>query len=254
MSTNGNGQFRDDEVVVRRSKLNGEWVENRYVKVGGKLRVLHQENEQVSIMTEILRLEPDYVVCRATVTTAKGTFTGIGVATLNMDARIGDAIVSLSETRAVARACRHAGYAMDSCGAEELAFTEMEHLKEPAAQGEGSVGSNAQPCVIGSAAADAGREQNGTEGARKSIMPSGTIGRPAERNDAAAQGSAPKNCGNGQATTAQVRALYALTKRARYHEDDIASLLAPFQVSRFEDLPREAASQLIGYIQQEIAA
>jgi hypothetical protein len=75
MSANGNGQFREDEVVVRRSKINGEWVENRYVKVGGKLRVLHQENEQVSIMTEILRLEPDYVVCRATVQTAKGTFT-----------------------------------------------------------------------------------------------------------------------------------------------------------------------------------
>ena len=60
--------------------------------------------------------------------------------------------------------------------------------------------------------------------------------------------------GKGKATTAQVRALFALTKRAKYHEDDITSLLAPFQVSRFEDLPREAASQLIGYIQQEIAA
>ena len=78
MSTNGNGQFREDEVVVRRSKINGEWMENRYVKIGGKLRVLHQENDQVSIMTEVLRLEPDYVVCRATVRTAKGNFTGIG--------------------------------------------------------------------------------------------------------------------------------------------------------------------------------
>ena len=43
--------------------------------------------------------------------------------------------------------------------------------------------------------------------------------------------------GKGTATTAQVRALFALTKRAKYHEDDINSLLAPFQVSRFEDLP-----------------
>jgi hypothetical protein len=227
--------------------MNGEWVENRYVKVGGKLRVLHQENEQVSIMTEILRLEPDYVVCRATVQTAKGTFSGIGVATLKMDSRIGDAIVSLSETRAVARACRHAGYAMDSCGAEELAL-------EPAAQSEERLRSNAQPCVIGSAAADAVGEQDATAGTRKSKAPSGTIDRPAEGNGAAAHGSMPRSCGNGKATTAQVRALYALTKRAHYHEDDIASLLAPFNVNRFEDLPREAASQLIGYIQQEIAA
>ena len=74
------------------------------------------------------------------------------------------------------------------------------------------------------------------------------------RMEAAEHSPTPQRCGNGKATTAQVRALFALTKRAKYHEDDITSLLAPFQVSRFEDLPREAASQLIGYIQQEIAA
>jgi len=77
-----------------------------------------------------MRLEPDYVVCPATVTTAKGTFTGVGVATLKVDSRIGDARASLSETRAVAGACGHAGYVMDSCGAEELCFTEMEPDRE----------------------------------------------------------------------------------------------------------------------------
>ena len=133
MNSNMNGQFREDEVVVLRSNINGEWVENRHVKVGGKLRVLHQENEQASISTEIIKLEPDCAVIKATVQTAKGTFTGIGVATLNMDPRIGDAIVSLSETRAVARACRHAGYAMDACGAEEIAFRIAELEREQSA-------------------------------------------------------------------------------------------------------------------------
>ncbi len=52
---NVNGQFREDEVVVRKSKINDEWTENRYVKVGGKLRLLHQDNDQVSIVTEIVR-------------------------------------------------------------------------------------------------------------------------------------------------------------------------------------------------------
>ena len=136
MNSNMNGQFREDEVVVLRSNINGEWVENRHVKVGGKLRVLHQENEQASISTEVIKLEPDCAVIKATVQTAKGTFTGIGVATLNMDPRIGDAIVSLSETRAVARACRHAGYAMDACGAEEIAFGFAEHSR---ARGIGSI-------------------------------------------------------------------------------------------------------------------
>lgn len=228
MGTNGTGQFREDEVVVRRSKVNGEWVENRYVKVGGKLRVLHQENEQVSIMTEILRLEPDYVVCRATVTTSKGTFTGIGVATLKMDSRIGDAIVSLSETRAVARACRHAGYAMDSCGAEELAFAEMEPQ---------SANKQTEPVFS---------EANGESKVRSKPSSDG--------NDPGGNGSKPQSCGNGRATQAQVRALFALTKRANYHEEDVTNLLAPFHVSRFEDLPREAASKLISSLQTEAAA
>ena len=55
---------------------------------------------------------------------------------------------------------------------------------------------------------------------------------------------------NGLATQAQVRALHALSRKAQYHEDDITNLIAPFEVSRFEDLPKEAASQLIGYMQQ----
>jgi hypothetical protein len=227
MSAYGNGQFREDEVVVRRSKINGEWVETRYVKIGGKLRVLHQENEQVSIMTEILSLESDYVVCRATVTTAKGIFTGIGVATLNMDARIGDAIVSLSETRAVARACRHAGYAMDSCGAEELAFAEM----EPAGPQE----KLAQRCANN-------RTDDSTD-------------QPAGGN-----GSKGQHCpiekphSHGAVTSAQVRALFALTKRARYSDEDIDSLLGPLNASTFQELTREDASRLIQSLQTEVAA
>jgi hypothetical protein len=236
MSANGNGQFREDEVVVRRSKINGEWVENRYVKIGGKLRVLHQENEQVSIMTEILRLEPDYAVCRATVTTAKGAFTGIGVATLNMDARIGDAIASLSETRAVARACRHAGYAMDSCGAEELAFAE-EPYREPTATGQ----KLAQSCP-----------NNGAESKASSdaIDPAATGGNGLKGLHCPVE----KTRSNGAVTSAQVRALFALTKRARYSDEDIASLLAPLNASTFQDLTRESASQLITYLQTEVAA
>jgi hypothetical protein len=217
MSANGNGQFREDEVVVRKSKINGEWVENRYVKVGGKLRVLHQENEHVSIMTEILMLEPDYAVSKATVTTTKGTFTGIGVATLKMDSRIGDAIVSLSETRAVARACRHAGYAMDSCGAEELAFAEMEPQREQT--------TSKQPA---------------------SVFPEG--------NGESKPEAKPLGNGNGRATQAQCRALYVLTKRAQYTDQDVESLLRPLNAATFNDLSRESASQLISYLQTEAAA
>jgi hypothetical protein len=68
------------------------------------------------------------------------------------------------------------------------------------------------------------------------------------------EGSKPKSGGNGTATQAQCRALYALTKRANYHEADIGEMLARFDVSRFEDLTRESASQLIGNLQTQVAA
>ena len=66
--------------------------------------------------------------------------------------------------------------------------------------------------------------------------------------------SKPQRCGNGIATQAQCRALYALTKKAQYTEQDIESLLTPLQVTRFQDLTRESASQLITYLQTEVAA
>ena len=46
-------------------------------------------------------------------------------------------------------------------------------------------------------------------------------------------GSKPQPCGIGQATQAQCRALYALTKRAQYTEQDIQSLLSPSQRFHF---------------------
>jgi hypothetical protein len=244
MGTNANGQFREDEVVVRRSKINGEWTENRYVKIGGKLRVLHQDNDQVSISTEVLRLEPDYVVCRATVQTAKGTFSGIGVATLKMDSRIGDAIVSLSETRAVARACRHAGYAMDSCGAEELAFAEMEPDREQTR--------NKQP-------EERSRNNNGngkpeSKASHDAIDPTPASEARATESAPVKGESKPQSCGIGLATQAQCRALYALTKRANYTSEDVESLLKPLDASTFQALTREDASRLITYLQTEVAA
>jgi hypothetical protein len=58
----------------------------------------------------------------------------------------------------------------------------------------------------------------------------------------------------GRATQAQCRALYALTKRANYAEQDIESLLRPMNAATFQELTRESASQLITYLQTEVAA
>ena len=60
--------------------------------------------------------------------------------------------------------------------------------------------------------------------------------------------------GTDRATQAQCRALFALTRKARYTEEDIASLLGPLNATAFEQLTRESASQLISYLQTEVAA
>ncbi len=68
------------------------------------------------------------------------------------------------------------------------------------------------------------------------------------------EGQMPQHCGNSRATQAQCQALWALTKKARYSDEDIASLLRPLNASTFQELTRESASQLITYLQTEIAA
>lgn len=66
--------------------------------------------------------------------------------------------------------------------------------------------------------------------------------------------SKPQTRGSGTATQAQCRALYALTKKARYSDQDVESMLRPLNASTFQDLSRESASQLISYLQTEVAA
>ena len=221
MSANGNGQFREEELVSRKIKVGQEWQTRVFPVVGGRLRLAHEGNEKLSLQTELVSWDGNYAVVRCVATTEKGLFVGYGTANNQRDSRLAESLLELSETRSIARALRFAGYGLEYCGAEEVSHTMDTELEKSMPE---SNGSKPQRCGI--------EKSEGATG----------------------QGSTPQHCGNGKATTAQVRALFALTKRAKYHEDDITSLLAPFQVSRFEDLPREAASQLIGYIQQEIAA
>ena len=215
MSANG---FREDELVSRKVKVGSEWQTRVFPIIGGRLRILHESNDRLSIQTEIVRLESDFVVVKAAIESQRGRFNGTGTASAQRDARLADSLVELAETRAIARALRFGGIGVEYTGAEEVSHV-----------------APAEPETKQSPSKEPERVFPEANGAGK------------------AEAKTASNC-KGKATTAQVRALFALTKRAKYHEDDITSLLAPFQVSRFEDLPREAASQLIGYIQQEIAA
>ena len=100
-----NNQFRDDEIVIMShwDKKEGKYVKSIFPKVGGRLRLAHEDNEQMSITTEIIRYDENIAVIRAVTTTSKGTFPGIGMASAERDHTIAPAILELAETRAIAR-------------------------------------------------------------------------------------------------------------------------------------------------------
>ena len=127
MSTaKNNNQFREDEIVIMShvDKRTGEVVTRPYPKVGGRLRLAHEENGSLSISTEIIRYEENVAVVKALATTKKGTFNGLGMASLERDQRIAPAILELAETRAIARSLRFAGYGVEYCSAEEVSHLE----------------------------------------------------------------------------------------------------------------------------------
>ena len=127
MSTEkNNNQFREDEIVIMShvDKRTGEVVTRPYPKVGGRLRLAHEENGSLSISTEIIRYEDDVAVVRALATTKKGYFNGLGMASLERDQQIAPAILELAETRAIARSLRFAGYGVEYCSAEEVSHLE----------------------------------------------------------------------------------------------------------------------------------
>ena len=134
MSTekNNNNQFREDEIVIMShvDKKTGEVVTRPYPKVGGRLRLAHEENGNLSISTEIIRYEENVAVVRALATTKKGYFNGLGMASLERDQQIAPAILELAETRAIARSLRFAGYGVEYCSAEEVSHLENGGLIE----------------------------------------------------------------------------------------------------------------------------
>jgi len=104
--------FRDEELV----KVQGK----QYPVVGGRLRLAHEQNKKLSITTDIISLLDDRVIIRATVETEKGSFSGLGNASLKRDKLLSNALVELAETRSIARALRFAGYGVEYTGFEEM--------------------------------------------------------------------------------------------------------------------------------------
>lgn len=115
-------QFKDDEItyIKRWDKERGEYVTSPFPKIGGRLRLAHEDNEALSIETEIIKYDERLAVILSTCTTKRGKFKGIGMASVERDEKIAHAILELAETRAIARSLRFAGYGTEFCSAEEM--------------------------------------------------------------------------------------------------------------------------------------
>lgn len=107
-----NNSFKKEELV----KVQGK----EYPVVGGRLRLAHEGNKQLSIETSIVQYSSEVAVIQAKVTTEQGSFSGLGNASATRDARLKLAILELAETRAIARALRFAGYGVEYTGYEEM--------------------------------------------------------------------------------------------------------------------------------------
>lgn len=247
----GNG-FREDELVSRRMKVGNEWQTRIFPVVGGRLRIIHETSSRLSIATEILKLEPDFAVVRATMESEKGKFCGTGTASTQRDARLADSLVELAETRSIARALRFGGIGVEFTSAEEVSHvaTVEAAIDQTTSKGRVAPFSEGNGNGNGETKTQGGAHYGDRSRASSDALDPSTAGNGRSK---------PQSCGiekpraNGAATTAQVRALYALTKRANYTAQDVESLLRPLDVSAFQELSREDASRLITYLQTEAA-
>lgn len=215
MGTNG---FREDELVSRKVKVGNEWQTRVFPIIGGRLRILHESNDKLCIQTEIVKLDSDFVVVKAAVEGEKGKFNGTGTASGQRDARLADSLVELAETRAIARALRFGGIGVEYTGAEEVSHV-------TAGEPESQQTPNKEPERV-------------FRGDKVESKPE----------------AKPVGNGSGTVTQAQCRALWALTKKARYTDEDVESMLRPLNAATFQDLAREDASRLIQSLQTEVAA
>ncbi len=129
---NGN-QFRPEEIICLRhyDKKTGIWSESEFPKVGGRLRLAHEVNGTLDINTDIVQYDGKLAVVRAVISSDKGSFSGIGMASVERDAKIAPAILELAETRAIARCLRFAGFGVEYCSAEEVSHLEQEESALP---------------------------------------------------------------------------------------------------------------------------
>lgn len=230
MTNNKNGnQFREDEIVILKhyDKRKGEWVENSYPKVGGRLRLAHEDNESLNVSTEVIRYDESIAVVSAIVETMKGQYHGIGMASHERDKSIAPAILELAETRAIARALRFAGYGVEYCSAEEIS-----HLENGNGNGNGNGHRH--------------RDPKDNPGVREEL--------PTTSQNATSGDDGKSNGGNGQSgriTNKQMGFIINLGKGLGLNSKDLDEETIAVHGVKLSHLTTKEASTFIDYLQHQ---
>jgi hypothetical protein len=202
---NTNQLFKEDEIAyIRRwDKERNDYVSIPFPKIGGRLRLAHEDNQALSIETEIVRYDDQTAVVCAVAKTAKGSFKGIGMASVQRDEKIAPAILELAETRAIARALRFAGYGVEYCSAEEVS-----HLGNGNERPGHSKPNDNLP---------AGGNRNGASSPQRGKVSGNGHNRP-QRSDGNGNGGGN---GNGRLTSKQYRFLLQLNEEQGRSKADL---------------------------------
>jgi len=219
MNTNG---FREDELVTRKIKVNGQWETRTFPVVGGRLRLAHEQNDALSLQTNLISWDGQYAVFKCCAVTGKGEFVGYGTSNSQRDTKLAESLVELAETRSIARALRFAGFGLEFTGAEEVS-----HVQSAESEPEQNTGKEGKPVF------------------------------PEEKQSDKPQAKPVNDNSNGdgsKATQAQVRAIRNIAfNRNRMSEQDLVELITEYGVKDIPDLSRQAASDVIQSLQAQAA-
>jgi hypothetical protein len=228
--------FREDEIVIlsHYDKREKNWVQTSYPKIGGRLRLAHEDNEQLSINTEVVQFDTDLAVVRAVVGTSKGDFSGLGMSSVDRDQTIAPAILELAESRAIARALRFAGYGVEYCGAEEVSHLDV----NGGFNNDGSSSANHQQTSSGN---------GGNGGYRQSGKGKGGNNGGNKRNSSNGNGNGNSN---GRITNRQLNFAVNLGKDQGLSSKDLDDRTLDLYGVKLNHLSRKDASDFIASLQQ----
>lgn len=215
--------FKPEELVSKGGRT--------YPVVGGRLRVAHEDNECLSIATELVEYQVlSHAAVKATVSSDKGLFSAYGCASVTKDERLADSLLELAETRAIARALRFSGYGVEFTGVEEIGS--VEDSKSPY---------RAKPVPMSKEADFRNKEQGGSF-AQNSSAPFAKEQGPALTKST----SATKQATFTPATRPQLHAIEKIATLNRWNPVECCRKILHSDVISLEALSKEQASEVIG--------